>query len=132
MKYLLDTNTCIFLMKNLTTVVERYKTCKHFGIAISSITVAELYFGVYNSSNPSKNGASLTNFLIGLEVLEFDSAAAMEYGRVRAALRKQGTPIGPLDMLIAAHAKAKGLTIVTNNVRELRIEFLEIEDWSKE
>ena len=130
MKYLLDTNTCVFLMKNLPPVVERYKACKHLGIAISSITAAELYYGVYNSSNPSKNGANLANFLIGVAVLDLDGAAAMEYGRIRAALRKQGTPIGPLDMLIAAHAKSKGLTVVTDNVREFeRVDELEIENW---
>lgn len=130
MKYLLDTNTCVFLMKNMSAVVERYKRCKRDGIALSSVTVAELYYGVYNSSNPMKNGSSLANFLIGFDILDFDGAAAMEYGRIRAALRKQGTPIGPLDMLIAAHAKSEGLITVTDNVREFeRVENLEIENW---
>ena len=130
MKYLLDTNTCIFLMKNNQAVVERYKRGRTSGIAISSITAAELYYGVYNSAQPEKNGANLANFLIGLDVLDFDGAAAMEYGRVRAALRKQGTPIGSMDMLIAAHAKAAGLTLVTNNTREFeRVEGLPLEDW---
>jgi len=95
------------------------------------MTVAELYYGVYNSSYPEKNGASLANFLIGLEVIDFDSAASMEYGRIRAALRRQGTPIGPLDMLIAAHAKAKGMVAVTDNVREFeRVKGLEVENWA--
>ena len=130
MKYLLDTNTCVFLMKNIVSVVERYKTNKHDGIAISAITAAELHFGVYNSSDPEKNGTSLSNFFIGVEILDFDDIAAVEYGRIRAYLRKQGTPIGPLDMLIAAHAKAKGFTLVTNNTREFaRVPGLTLEDW---
>ena len=130
MKYLLDTNTCMFLMKNVDSVVERYKRCRHDGIAVSSITVAELYYGVYNSSDPLKNGSNLANFLIGLQILEFDSAAAMEYGSIRAALRKKGTPIGPLDLLITAHAKSRKLIAVTDNVREFeRVEGLVIENW---
>lgn len=128
--YLLDTNTCIFLMKNNVDVVEQYKRKKHLGIAISSITTAELYFGVYNSSNPEKNRANLTNFSMGVKSLDFDDMAAIEYGRIRALLKKRGTPIGQMDMLIAAHAKSKGLILVTNNMREFeRVEGLKHEDW---
>ena len=130
MTYLLDTNTCIFLMKNVASVVEHYKAKKHLGISVSTITVAELYYGVYNSAYPEKNGANLANFLIGPETLEFDSICAMEYGRIRAMLRKQGNLIGPLDMLIAAHAQSKGLTLVTDNTREFeRIKGLPVENW---
>ena len=130
MKYLLDTNTCILLMKNHSPTVERYKRNKHLGIVVSTITVAELYFGVYNSSNLQKNTLNLANFLIGLGVLKFDDLAAMEYGRIRAILQKKGTPIGQLDMLIAAHGKSRGFVVVTNNTREFeRIEGLELEDW---
>ena len=130
MNYLLDTNTCIYLMKNHTPVVDRYKSTRHLGIAVSTITTAELYFGVYNSASPVINGANLANFLIGLEILEFDDSASIEYGRMRAVLRRQGTPVGPMDMLIAAHAKSQGLVIVTNNVQEFtRIEGLELENW---
>ena len=130
MKYLLDTNTCIFLMKNHITVVEHYKVNRQSGIAISSITSAELYFGVYNSSNPVKNGMNLANFFMGINVLRYDETAAREYGRLRAVLRKRGTPVGQLDMLIASHALSNGLVVVTNNVREFeRIEGLELEDW---
>jgi len=117
-------------MKNKESVVEQYKSKKHFGVSISTITAAELYYGVYNSVYPQKNGLNLANFLIGLSIFEFDSIAAMEYGRIRAVLRKKGTPIGPLDMLIAAHAQAKGLILVTDNIREFeRVEGLEIENW---
>ena len=130
MNYLLDTNTCIYMMKNHPPVVEHYKTNKHLGIAVSTITAAELYFGVFNSVSPEKNGANLVKFLIGLEILEFDDSAAIEYGRIRAVLRRQGTPISPMDMLIAAHAKSQELVVVTNNVQEFaRIEGLELENW---
>jgi len=118
-------------MKNNPSAVENYKTKKHLGISISTIVSAELYFGVYNSANIEKNGTNLANFLIGLETLEFDDSAAMEYGFIRATLQKQGNLIGPFDMLIAAHAKAERLTLVTNNIREFeRVDGLKIESWN--
>jgi len=130
MRYMLDTNTCIYLMKNTPSAVENYKAKKHLGISISTIISAELYFGVYNSANIEKNGASLANFLIGFKTLEFDDSAAMQYGIIRAMLQKQGNVIGSLDMLIAAHAKAKRLTLVTNNIREFeRVNGLKLDSW---
>jgi len=130
MKYLLDTNACIFLMKGNTEVLKHFLTKKEFGIAISTITVAELYYGIFNSEHMEKNSANLINFFIGINILDFDSSSAMEYGRIRADLRKKGTPISQMDMLIAAHAKSKGLTVVTNNINEFeRITDLQIEDW---
>ena len=130
MKYLLDTNMCIFLMKNNASVVKKYKKNMKKGIAVSSISVSELYFGVYNSANLIKNTENLVKFLMGVEIVDYDSAASLEYGRLRAILWKKGTPIGPLDMLIAAHANAKDLILVTNNIREFkRIDGLIIEDW---
>ena len=132
MKFLLDTNICIFLMKNRPETVARYEQNKKFGIAISSITLSELKFGVYNSENPESNYKNLLRFLIGIEVLDYNSAAADEYGRIRAELRRKGTPIGQMDMLIAAHAKAENLTLVTNNTREFeRVEGLCLEDWTQ-
>jgi len=117
-------------MKGNTNVLTHYLENKKSGIAISSITVAELYYGVFNSLHIEKNGANLTNFLIGLTILDFDSSAAMEHGRICTALRKKGTPIGQIDMLIAAHAKSKELILVTNNTGEFkRIEKLQLEDW---
>ena len=130
MKYLLDTNTCIFLMKGNAAVVDHFLNSRESGIAISSITAAELYYGVFNSQNVEKNNANLLNFFIGISILDFDSAAAIEYGRIRAALRKLGTPIGQMDMLIAAQAKSKGYTLITDNICEFeRIEGLQIENW---
>jgi len=130
MKYLLDTNACIFLMKGNADILERYIANKDSGLAISSITVAELYYGVFNSMHQERNSANLTNFLIGLNLLEFDSGAAVEYGRIRALLRKKGTPIGQMDMLIAAQAKSRDMVLVTDNVSEFeRVEGLQLENW---
>jgi len=130
MKYMLDTNTCIFLMKNRPEVISRYQQNKPLGIAISSITLSELKFGVYNSEFPERNGENLLRFLLGVELLAYNDAAADEYGRIRAGLRRKGTPIGELDMLIAAHAKSAELTLVTNNTDEFgRVAGLALEDW---
>ena len=130
MRYMLDTNTCIFLAKNRPEVVERYTEKQPEGIAISSIVVAELQFGVANSARPAENAANLSRFLLGFELLDFDVSAALAYGHICSDLRRQGTPIGTMDMLIAAHAKSAGLTLVTNNTREFaRVEGLQLEDW---
>lgn len=131
MTYMIDTNICIYAIKNKPEkVLKRFKEELNNGICISSITLAELEYGIKNSSNPAKNEQSLLKFLLPLSILPFGSAAASEYGEIRAYLKKQGKPIGPLDMLIAGHAKAEGLILVTNNVREFeRVPGLELENW---
>ena len=130
MKYLLDTNMCIYLMKGNADILQRFLANRASGIGVSSISVAELYYGVFNSEYPDRNSLNLANFLIGLELLEFDSGAAVEYGRIRARLRKKGTPIGQMDMLIAAHAKSEDLILVTKNTGEFnRVEDLQLENW---
>jgi len=117
-------------MKGNKNVLKKYLSNKSYGIAISSITAAELYFGVFNSVHIERNGKNLTNFFIGLNILDFDSGSSMEYGRLRADLQKAGTPISQMDMLIAAHAKSEGLTLVTNNTCEFeRVKGLQLEDW---
>ena len=101
------------------------------GIGISTIVLAELEFGASNSANYEKNKARLIFFVSLVELLPFDASAAPEYGKIRTDLKRKGTPIGFLNMLIAAHAKSKGLVIVTNNIREFeRVEGLEVEDWT--
>ena len=131
MTYLLDTNTCIFVMKQIPSVVKRFRFAQSKGIAISSITLAELEFGVSNSKAYERNRNALLAFSTLVEILLFDVPASAEYGRIRTALEKGGTPIGALDTLIAAHAKSLNLTLVTNNIREFqRIDGLFIEDWS--
>lgn len=132
MKYLLDTNICIFLMKNLPEVVEKRQKNRQLGIAVSSITIAELLFGVYKSDRIEKNEIALSQFLTEVEEIVFDSNAADSYGRIKAHLQRQGTPIGNMDTLIAAQALTSGLILVTNNTREFeRVPKLVIEDWKQ-
>jgi len=130
MRVMLDTNTCIFAINKNPVVRARFIAEYPFGIAISAITEAELWFGVENSAKPEKNSETLRVFLTTVEILPFDTLAAAEYGRVRTGLKRAGTPIGERDTLIATHAKALGLTLVTNNTREFeRVEGLLLEDW---
>lgn len=131
MTYMLDTNICIYAIKNKPEqVLEKLKENLSNGICISAITLAELQHGVEKSMNPEKNSMALLQFLSILDILPFDDLAAVEYGKICAYLQKRGTPIGTMDMLIAAHAKTENLIIVTNNVREFeRVPNLKIENW---
>ena len=131
MKFMLDTNIIAYAKNHRPeSVLRRFMQYKPEDMCISSITMAELEFGVYNSSKPEQNRLALMTFLSGIAVVPFDADAALEYGSIRADLTKKGTLIGANDMLIAAHAKALDLTLVTNNTRELnRIEGLKIENW---
>ncbi len=131
MTYMLDTNICIYVMrKKPEKVLQRFRDELDDGICISSITLAELEYGMKHSSNPAKNEQALLRFLVPLSVLPFGTAAASEYGKIRAYLQSLGTLIGPLDMLIASHAKAEGMILVTNNVREFeRVPNWELENW---
>ena len=130
MTYMMDTNTCIFLMKNFTNVVLQFKEKRSKGISISSITASELYFGVHNSKTPQDLAVLLANFLIGVPILDYSATAGDSYGKIRAELKRKNQLIGELDMLIAAHAKSLSLILVTNNTREFeRVSGLSIEDW---
>jgi len=132
MRYMLDTNICIYLIKKKPeSVLKNLNLHMDEGIAISAITLAELKHGVEASQYPEKNAIALNQFLSIVDILPFDDDAAAEYGKICATLRRQGTPIGVMDMLIAAHAKAKGLIIVSNNVKEFaRVEGLELKNWA--
>jgi tRNA(fMet)-specific endonuclease VapC len=132
MEYLLDTNICIYIIKKKPLkVLEKFKTFPLGSIAISTITLAELQYGIQKSSLPDKNLIALNQFITPLEVIEFDYNATIQYGKVRAILERKGTPIGPLDTLIGSHALSLGATIVTNNVKEFeKIEGLKIENWT--
>lgn len=132
MSYMLDTNICIYAMKNKPEkVLQRLKEEINDGVCISSITLAELEYGMKHSSNPAKNEQALLRFLLPFDVLPFGAAAASEYGEIRAYLQKAGTPIGAMDMLIAAHAKSENIVLVTNNTREFeRVVGLELENWA--
>lgn len=131
--YLLDTNTCIFIKnKKPLHVLDRLREALSQRICLSSITIAELQFGVYNSQNIEKNRNSLTEFLAPFEILDFDDQDAEMFGIIRSQLKKEGKLIGPYDMLIAAQALAKDLTLVTNNTDEFsRIRSLKLEDWKE-
>lgn len=101
-------------------------------IAVSAITVAELYYGAERSRRTEQNKEALAGFLLPLAVLPFDAAAAVGFGSIRAALESQGEGLGPYDLLIAACASAHGLTVVTNNIREFgRVPGLAVEDWTR-
>ena len=134
MTYMLDTNICIYAIKNRPEqVLERIRENREAGLCISSITLSELEYGAAKSSNPDRNRAAILRLLLVLDVLPFHDRCALEYGRIRAGLEKAGTPIGPLDTLIAAHAKAAGLVLVTNNVKEFaRVPGLTVENWTAE
>ena len=134
MKYLLDTNICIYVIRRKPLRVLARFTQQAVGeIGVSSITVGELAYGVQRSRDVGKNRSALEQFLLPLTILPFDRAAALEYGNVRASLAEQGRPSGPLDTLIGAQALASNLTLVTNNVREFRrIPGLAVENWARE
>ena len=132
MKYMLDTNICIYAIKQKPKIV-LYQLQKHdpSKICISSITYAELIHGVEKSNYVDKNRIALALLLANITIVSFDSFAAESYGKIRAELVKNGTPIGPMDMLIAGHAMSLGYTLVTNNTKEFnRIKHLKIEDWA--
>ncbi len=132
MKYLLDTNICIYIIKRKPPEVLARFTQHNLGdIGISSITVAELSYGVQKSQRIEQNQQALEQFLLPLEVAEFDAVAGLFYGKARASLERKGTPIGSMDLLIAAQALSLGLTVVTNNAKEFdRVENLIVENWA--
>jgi len=132
-KFMLDTNTCIYIIKRKPPdVIERFKRMEISEVGISSITLSELLYGVSKSSRPEQNQLALTQFIAPLEILPYGDDAAQYYGDLRAHLEKQGTPIGSLDMLIAAHALSIACTLVTNDEKEFnRIPNLNIENWAK-
>jgi tRNA(fMet)-specific endonuclease VapC len=132
MKLLLDTNICIYIIKQQpAAALQRFLEFEVGDIGISSITLSELRYGVAKSSHREKNAKALDEFIIPLEVVSFDEQAAYVYGNIRASLEKAGTPIGSMDMLIAAHAVSLGIPLVTNNIREFtRISDLTVLDWT--
>lgn len=131
MRYLLDTNACVdYLTGRHPRVVARLQSSSPEDLCLSSVVVAELRYGADHSSRRRAHHARIDALLEEIECLDFDVRAAASYGRVRAGLEAVGTPIGPNDMLIAAHALSRGLTVVTDNVREFRrVKGLKVENW---
>jgi tRNA(fMet)-specific endonuclease VapC len=132
MKWMLDTDTCIAIIKGKPASVLKKLRGKSVGqVGISSITLGELAFGAAKSGRRDEAQAALAEFLLALEIASFDSDSAASYGQLRASLEKRGTPVGPLDTLIGAHALALDVILVTHNTREFsRIDTLRLEDWT--
>lgn len=132
MRYLLDTNICIYIMnKRPVEVIERCRQCEPGEIGISTITLSELQYGVSKSDQRTKNKTRLGDFLLPFEILAYDQSAANIYGKIRFQLEKNGMPIGPMDILIAAHAISRDLILITNNEKAFRrIKKLEVENWA--
>lgn len=131
LRYLLDTNICIYVIKRRPLpMLEVFN--RHAGmIAISAITLSELLHGAEKSAAPQRNLAVVENFCSRVEILAYGPKASLHYGQIRSALEQGGTPIGVNDLHIAAHARSEGLTLISNNLREFkRVEGLLLQNWA--
>ena len=129
-KYMLDTNIAIYTIKNKPAHLKEMFTRHQGQMSVSAITSMELFYGAEYSANPERNLQVVEGFLARLDVLEYDSPAAMHTGQLRSELRQAGMPIGPYDGLIAGHARSLGLVLITNNAKEFtRVPGLRIENW---
>jgi tRNA(fMet)-specific endonuclease VapC len=133
MKFMLDTNTCVDLIRQRSgKILSRLKRRRSDDVCVSAVTLSELEYGAAKSSDPPKNRLALAEFMTPFAVMPYDDAVAPSYGQVRAELERKGTPIGPLDTMIAAHALTRGLTLVTDNEREFRrVPDLKVQNWAK-
>ncbi|MEO7838042.1 MAG: type II toxin-antitoxin system VapC family toxin [Anaerolineales bacterium] len=134
MKYLLDTNICIALIRQKpAALIQRLTSLQPGDAGISSITLAELFHGVEKSARPEQNMSALEQFLLPLDLADFDQDSALAYGKIRVDLERTGQLIGSMDILIAAHAVSLDAIMVTNNVKEFqRVKGLFVEDWISE
>jgi len=133
MRFMLDTNICIELIRNRSAIIlAKLQKMKPGAVCISSVTLSELEYGVAKSSAPERNRMALMEFVTPIEVVPYDDRVAPHYGRIRADLERRGKTIGSLDTMIAAHALCLKLTVVTSNVREFaRVPGLKVENWAK-
>jgi tRNA(fMet)-specific endonuclease VapC len=131
-RYMLDTNIVIYTLNNRPTKVrERFKT-HHGEMCISAVTLMELYYGAENSSSRDVAITEIDIFAERLVVLDYDSDAAAHTGEIRGVLRRSGSPVGPYDAMIAGHARANGLIVVTNNLKEFkRVPGIRVENWAR-
>jgi tRNA(fMet)-specific endonuclease VapC len=131
MKVMLDTNICVYIIKQKPeAVLARFRAFQVGDVGISTITLAELQYGAMKSARPKQNRESLKEFVAPLDVASFDNAASEAYGEIRVALEKSGRPIGAMDLLIAAHALSLDARLVTNNEKEFkRVRGLRVENW---
>ncbi|MDR7028472.1 type II toxin-antitoxin system tRNA(fMet)-specific endonuclease VapC [Rhizobium rosettiformans] len=131
LKYMLDTNICIFTVKNRPAHMREVFNRHHGQMCISAVSLMELIYGAEKSASSERNLAVVEGFAARLDVLPYDEIAASHTGQLRAELAKSGTPIGTYDQMIAGHARSRGLIIVTNNRREFdRVPGLRVEDWA--
>jgi tRNA(fMet)-specific endonuclease VapC len=129
-KYMLDTNICIYTIKNQPSQVRDAFIRHQDQLCVSTVTAMELIYGAEKSGAPEKNLGIIEAFLARLAVMDYDLHAVEHTGQLRAELRQQGTPIGPYDQMIAGHARSLGFIVVTNNEREFeRVPGLRIENW---
>src|SRR5258708_11436399 len=132
LRYMLDTDICIYALKDRPATLRGRFNRLAEQICISAVTLAELAFGAERSARPSENLAVVSLFVGQLDVLPFGERAAMHYGNLRAELARKGRPTGPYDLMIGAHARSEGLILVTNNVRDFeRMNGVRIENWAK-
>lgn len=131
MKYMLDTNICIYIIKQKPVkILETFKLLNIGDVCISSITYAELQYGVFKSVHKEKNKIALINFLAPIDIIPFSEKSAVQYGEIRAGLENRGQPVGAYDLLIAAHALSESLILVTNNLKEFKkIKGLHVLNW---
>ena len=132
MLFMLDTNICIYVIKKKPQkVIDKVRALRMSDLGISSIVLSELEYGAEKSSNPVQNRVALMQFLAGIDIAGYDAAAARHYGEIRTYLESNGQIIGAMDMLVAAHARSLGVTLVTNNEKEFgRVPGLKIENWA--
>lgn len=131
LRYMLDTNICIFTIRNKPSAIRLAFGRHHTQMCISVVTVMELMYGIEVSSQSQRNLANVEGFMARLDVLDYDAPAAAHTAQIRAELTKAGMQIGPYDQMIAGHARSRGLVVVTNNTKEFkRVPGLRIEDWT--
>ncbi len=132
MRLMLDTDTCIYIINGRPSRgFERLRACEIGDIGLSSVSLLELRYGAERSSNPSANHRALDGFTAPLEIASYDEVAAGEYGGIRSHLERRGELIGSMDLMIAAHARSLGVTLVTNNVGEFgRVPGLRLDTWT--
>jgi tRNA(fMet)-specific endonuclease VapC len=131
LKYLLDTNILIYVIKNRPAAA-RERFMRHHGqMAVSTVSLMELIYGAERSAAPERNLRDIEGLIARMDVLSFDAFAAAHAGRIRVDLSREGTPIGPYDQMIAGHARSLGLTLVSNNVKDFeRVPGLLLENWA--
>ena len=131
MSYLLDTNTCVYAIKRRPSVINQLRQLSPDDVYVTTVTLAELWFGARKSSRPEATRKSVDAFLRPFAVLDFDRQAAEAYAEIRLELESRGRPIGERDLLIASIARSHAMTVVTHNQREFkRVPALSVEDWA--